>query len=93
MTETWRERYERTGAEYRVARAQYRHWYEAEVKRVYADMRAADKAAGRDTSGKSVATRRTIAYDVVMMSDEAHARRDAVDALEAVYVAAKQVAS
>lgn len=60
---------------------------EREVKAEYARLRAEDKAAGRDTSGKSVQSRRTLAHDIVMMRPETRERRDAVAAIERHYQA------
>lgn len=83
-TETF-EKVTRLAREYTELRAAYRTWYDAEVKRVYGVLRDEDKAAGRDTSGKSVATRRTLASDIVLMSDENRERHDALNAAEDAY--------
>lgn len=88
QTQTWIERFTETRAAWLAAKDALDHDYEAAVKVEYARLRAADKAAGRDTSGKSVQNRRTAAYDLVMMRDEWRARRDEVDALYAAHRAA-----
>lgn len=86
MTETYAERIERTAAEYAAAREARRAYFEAAVARRYAEIRAEDKAAGRDTSGKSVAARRRYAYDDVTIGDAEYRRvREAEDAAEAAY--------
>lgn len=58
---------------------------EADIKARYAELRAEDKAAGRDTSGKSVQRRQTLAFDQVIMSDEHRAIWREVDKLEDAY--------
>lgn len=61
---------------------------EERIKAEYARLRAEDKAAGRDTSGKSVQNRRVLAFDRVNMSDDIRARREAVEQLYQAYKAA-----
>lgn len=58
---------------------------EAEIKAEYARRRAEDKAAGRDTSGRSVATRRLRAYDTVMLRADVRERYAAVREIEDAY--------
>jgi hypothetical protein len=66
---TYIERYREAAARLEKARERYAAEQEARVKVEYARRRAEDKAAGRDTSGKSVSRRRTLAHDSVMMHD------------------------
>lgn len=75
---TWMERYTAARDNYQAIKAESDAWFEGRVREEYAAMRAADKAAGRDTSGKSVSMRRRVAYDSVLMSDECRAKRAAV---------------
>lgn len=81
--------YQDAAAAWQAERAAYAAWFQEAEKAKYAELRARDKAEGRDTSGKSVQGRRCVAHDVVMMSDEARARREIVRAAEAAYDAAK----
>lgn len=53
--------------ELRRLRELEREAFEERVKAEYAKRRADDKAAGRDTSGKSVSLRQLRAHDTVMM--------------------------
>lgn len=86
---TWMERYTAAREAYYAIKDEVDAWYDERIREEYAAMRAADKAAGRDTSGKSVADRRRAAYDVVMMSDEARAKRDAVEVAYQAYRSVK----
>ncbi len=82
---TFADRLTAAAAAYTTARDDYWAWRDAAIAAEYARRRTEDRAAGRDTSGKSVQLRQLRSYDTVIMSDEARARRDAVDAVEAEY--------
>jgi hypothetical protein len=86
MTETFAERFVRLGREKVEAREAARAYFDAAVKAKYAELRERDRREGRDTSGKSVAARRTFAHDTVAMYDAEYRRlRDVADAAEREY--------
>jgi hypothetical protein len=89
INETYTETLQRTAREYDEAKAACDAWYEDAWRAVYAEERARDKAAGKDVSGKSVASRRCYAMTHVGMSPEWKAYRDRVEAFRAEYKRAR----
>lgn len=62
---------------------------EAAIKVRYAELRAEDRAAGKDTSGKSVQERRLRAYHATVFADDFQAESREVERLWDEYLAIK----
>lgn len=83
--ESYVERYERMAREAREARADWERISDETQRAFYAERRAEDKAAGRDTSGKSVSDRRRFAYYRTISHPEVREAADRMNAAEAAF--------
>ena len=67
------------------ARAEWEHKRQEVEKREYRRLRAEDKEAGKDVSGKSVAGRRTLAHDIASRDPEVRAAAERMDRTDLAY--------
>jgi len=84
--ETFSQKLDRLGKEKAAARKAWEDKRAEVEKREYARLRAEDKAAGRDTSGKSVQRRQGLAHTAASRDPEVRAAADAMDAADLAYM-------